>query len=119
MDLIVLNTDTQGEMDGDRSASVLNRSSSVMSMGSPTRRRVTPGLSRSQSYNIDVEHEATEEMIAERDAKIRELEDTVRMLKEKLSVCDDEPSKETEEDNINTVNGKVEEVLSGNETEEP
>ena len=57
-------------------------------MGSPSKRRVSPGLSRSQSCNIDVENEATEEMIAERDEKIRELEETVKLLKEKLSVCD-------------------------------
>ena len=30
-------------------------------------------------------------MLAERDAKIRELEETVRMLKEKLNVCEKLP----------------------------
>ena len=91
-------------MDGDRPGSVLDRSSSVMSykyMGSPSKRRVSPGLSRSQSCNLDIENEATEEMIAERDAKIRELEETVRMLKEKLSVCDTETSEEEANNNIN------------------
>ena len=71
---------------------------SYRSIGSPTKLRVSPGLSRSQSYNLDVEHEATDEMIAERDAKIRELEETVKMLKEKLSICDTETTQEIEED---------------------
>ena len=90
-------------MDDDRPGSVLDRSSSVMSfrsMGSPSKRRVSPGLSRSQSCNIDVEHEATEEMIAERDEKIRELEETVKLLKEKLSVCDTVPTEEETDKDI-------------------
>ena len=33
----------------------------------------------------------SQEMLAERDAKIRELEETVRMLKEKLNVCEKLP----------------------------
>ena len=89
----------QGELDGERAGSVLDRSSSVMSfksMGSPTKRRVSPGFMRSQSCNLDGDNEATQEMIAERDEKIRELEETVRMLKEKLSVCDNVENTEQE-----------------------
>ena len=44
-----------------------------------------------------LQQDTAEELLAERDARIRELEDTVRMLKEKLQVCDmDNPEQETE-----------------------
>ena len=101
----------QGDLEGERAGSVLDRSSSVMSfksMGSPTKRRVSPGFSRSHSCNLDGDHEATEEMIAERDEKIRELEETVRMLKEKLSVCDTVVNVEQEKNENNNI---VEEEL--------
>ena len=83
-------------MDGERAGSVMDRSSSVMSFKSPTKRRVSPGFSRSHSCNLDGDNDATQEMIAERDEKIRELEETVRMLKEKLSVCDNVENTEQE-----------------------
>ena len=39
-------------------------------------------------------------MIAERDEKIRELEETVKLLKEKLSVCDTVPTEEETDKDI-------------------
>ena len=61
---------------------------SVMGKVSPVKQRVFPGLARSQSYNLEVDNEATAEMLAERDERIRDLEETVQILKHKLGVCD-------------------------------
>ena len=54
---------------------------SFMGRVSPVKQRVSPGLARSQSYNLEVDNESTAEMLAERDERIRELEETVKMLK--------------------------------------
>ena len=72
---------------------------SFMGRVSPVKQRVSPGLARSQSYNLEVDNESTAEMLAERDERIRELEETVKLLKQKLSVCDSNVTEENQSDN--------------------
>ena len=71
----------------------------------------------------DLDQDSNQEMLAERDAKIRELEETVRMLKEKLSVCEKLPDParsrvEGEEVPGNHVETIVEENSEDNEEED-
>ena len=72
---------------------------SFMGRVSPVKQRVSPGLARSQSYNLEVDNESTAEMLAERDERIRELEETVKLLKQKLSVCESNVTEENPSDN--------------------
>ena len=61
----------------------------------------------------------SQEMLAERDAKIRELEETVRLLKEKLSVCEKlpDPAKSRVEEVEVATNNNVETIIEENSEE--
>ena len=106
----------------------LSRPGSVLSLVggpnmSPTKKRPGSNLWRSQSCMSDLDQDSNQEMLAERDAKIRELEETVRLLKEKLSVCEKlpdpaRPRVEGEEVPGNHVETIVEENSEDNEEED-
>jgi len=92
------------DLGNERPGSVLDRSASSFSLAQTTTRRTPSALARCQSLGSglgtpmdSLQQDSAEELLAERDDMIRQLQETVNDLKEKLKACEMEnPAQDTD-----------------------